>query len=865
MKIIVSHSYIDFDCLAAMYGASKLFPDARIVIPGSMASNVKEFVRLHHDLIAYFSPAEIELSQVNHVVLVDTHQISRTGALYPFLKTHGEITYSIYDHHPAMGKREVLGKKEVIRPCGAATTLMVEELEKRKIRVTAIEATLLALGIYEDTGNLSFSSTTAQDLDAAAYLLRQGADLAVINRYVNFALSDEQHSLLNSMLAIARREEVDGFSILLCAGVWPTPVEGLAIVTQKMMEMENSDIAFSIVKMGEKTFLVGRSRIPEVKVNVILSSYGGGGHAGAAAAWSTRTDIDAMAEDILSKIRQQIPREVLAQDIMSSPVRTADPELSVENARLLMARYGHNAITVAKGGRIMGLLTRKDADKAIQLGFGGESVQKFMSRSLHRVQTDTPFHQIHQTMVEKDIGRLLVMDGKRLVGIITRTDLLRLLYRRDRGSELPSKKALDFAKTFSGFQSQMILRLGEIAQKLNMRIYLVGGCVRDLILGAVNPDIDMVVEGNAHRLAMALKKEYPEITLKIHPEYGTASLHFPNGDKMDLATARTEFYPRPGAKPEVEHSSLKQDLYRRDFTINALALELNPDHAGEVTDFFGGLQDIEARTLRILHNLSFIEDPIRILRAVRFEVKLGFQMEPATLSFARDALETGEFDCFFGDRLKQELKYGFSSPSVSLYFERLTELGGIRIIEPSLMKKGKSLLERIKKTERLLLWYRSLPQLTPAEEWIVYLFAVLQDVIISKRDKIAENLRLAQYKKVLLKKGFNSQKRVLDEIERAQRRSQRYFILKEYPVETLLFWMIEAGPGARKQLQEFIEVDRFSKISISGEDLINIGLEPGPAFNRILRRVMEVKLDEGLRSKAQEMAFVKRILQKESQ
>ncbi len=863
MKIILSHSYIDFDCLAAMYGAYKLYPDGQMVVPGSMANNVKEFIRLHKDLIPFVLPSELDLPKIKKVVLVDTQQISRTGELYPFLKTRGDITYHIYDHHPVSEKREVRGKREVIRSCGAATTLVLAELRKKKIELTSIEATLLALGIYEDTGNLTFSTTTAEDAEAAAYLIRQGADLSVVNRFANFALSDDQHALLNHLFSVADFYTIGGLRCMLCVGQWSTPVDGLALITHKLMEMENCDIAFSIVTMRDKTFLVGRSRLPEVKVNEILRPFGGGGHTGAAAAWSTRKDIENIAQDIKKRIEDQIPKEVTAQDIMSFPVRTAVPEISVEAARELMLRYGHNALTIAKGGRVRGLLTRRDADKAIQLGFAREPVQKFMSRSLHVITKDTPFYQIHRAMVEKDIGRLLVMDGKVLAGIITRTDLLRLLYHKDIREKGHPKKIVNLRKTFSDDQRRMISRLGELAEKLNMRVYLVGGCVRDLILGFPNPDIDLVVEGDATLLASTFKKKYKEVTVKTYPEFGTATLHFLNGDRFDLATARTEYYAHPGAKPEVEHSSLKQDLYRRDFTINALALEVDPEHRGEVIDFFGGLQDMESRVLRILNNLSFIEDPIRILRAVRFEVKLGFQMEPLTFDFAKNALETGKFDSFSGDRLKQELKYGLSGPSAGLYVSKLIETGAIRLVDPRLLKKREILLQRIGKISETLQWYHRLARTTEVEEWMVYLYGFLGNVIMNERDKVAENLRLARSEKGIIKRGFDSQKEVLTRLETPQKRSQRYFALRDFPAETLLFWMAEAGPKVRKQLREYIETDRFVKIGISGDDLIKLGLKPGPAFNDILRRVLEAKLDKGLASKTQELALVKKIMHKD--
>lgn len=838
-----------------------------MVMPGSATANVKEFLRLHQDLINLKPLAEIDFSQVERVILVDTHQVSRTGELYPKLKEYPNIRFHIYDHHPVNSERDERVEKEVILPRGAATTLLVEALQQEDIDLTPFEATLLAMGIYEDTGNLSYSSTTFHDAGAVAILIKNGADLKTVGHYVNFPLTHEQRQLSEYLLSVAEVQTIRGMTIVIAQGKWPTFLEGLSVITQKLMETENAAVAVSIVQMKDKTFIVGRSQLPAIKVNRLLERFGGGGHWGAAAAWTLSTDVDRMAAEILDQIRQLIPPEPQAADLMSKPVRTFTADGTIEEAWQRMIHYGHSAIVVVENERVKGILSRKDADRALQMGLKQEPVKKWMSRNLHAVERATPLHTIHQMMIEKDVGRILVMEGKNLEGIITRTDLLRALHPAE-GAEGGLTFFSPLVKVhYPPQQEQMIRNVGEVAENLQMEVYLVGGCVRDMIIGALNPDIDMAVEGDALRLAEAIKEKTPEIKIKPHERYGTVSLHYPDGSRLDLATARTEYYPYAGAQPVVEASSLKQDLYRRDFTINGLAMRVNPRHYGELIDFFGGTTDIQNGTLRVLHNLSFMEDPIRILRAVRFEMRLKFQMEHQTLELAHSAAETGTFDDWEGDRIKQEMKYALSGPLAYPYFARLKDLGALRILASGLADHEPYFLERVRQIQETLEWYRHLPGSLPAEEWLLYLFEMVQNVIMNEKepvpkavDRISERLRLAGYKRRLLRTALAEKELVIPRLLSADRPSQRYFLLKEYPPEVILYWLSSSELEMQKSLTEYLEKDRDVKLNISGDDLIALGLKPGPAFHRILQKVLEEKLDDPLMTKEEEFTLARALV-----
>ncbi|TAE93989.1 MAG: CBS domain-containing protein, partial [Oscillatoriales cyanobacterium] len=339
-----------------------------------------------------------------------------------------------------------------------------------------------------------------------------------------------------------------------------------------------------------------------------------------------------------------------------------------------------------------------------------------------------------------DIGRLPVLENGQLVGIVTRTDVLRELHQqkaRDRGSnsqlsDYPVSESVEQLLR-SGISSelwQLLSIAANIARERGWQLYIVGGAVRDLLL-ALNDtkggqdahpttlnscgtgilpvtltDIDLVVDGNCGtddsgagvELASALQKLYPDSRLDVHGQFQTAALLWHKDSAfgslwLDIATARTEFYPYPAANPEVEASSIRQDLYRRDFTINALAVRLGVPRSGELLDFFGGLLDLEARQIRVLHANSFIEDPTRIYRAVRFAVRLGFSIESQTEGYIRHALESGIYYRIQGEngrapaletRLKSELKYILQAPYWQVALQMLGDLQALRCIHPTL-------------------------------------------------------------------------------------------------------------------------------------------------------------------------------------
>ena len=498
----------------------------------------------------------------------------------------------------------------------------------RNIHISPFDATILALGIYDDTGILLFPSTTSRDAQAAAFLLSRGANLAVVANFMENPFSEEQRRILQKLMDTSSHHRISDLDIILAVYDGNEFIPGLDLVTHRLLAMENCDVLFVIALMEGKVNVVGRSRSNNLKINEVLRSMGGRGHDKSASAVVKTKSCSEVKESILKNIEDLIHPAILARDIMSSPVKTLPPSISMEEAGSIMLRYGHTGMPVINDGRMVGVISRRDVDKALIHELGHAPVKGFMTTGVLSVSSQTPVNEIQKLMVEHDIGRLPVIDEGCLVGIVSRTDILRTLH----GEDYPEDHELLYSLVEGSWENcaelmqkrlpeQLLAHLrkaGEIAAELNSTVYCVGGFVRDLFLQVANFDVDLVVEGEGRELAARLAGQLGG-KVRIHERFGTAVVILPDGSKIDVATARTEYYEFPAALPQVERSSIKEDMYRRDFTINTLAICLNPNCFGDLIDYFGGRKDLQNGLIRILYNFSFVEDPTRILRAIRFD------------------------------------------------------------------------------------------------------------------------------------------------------------------------------------------------------------------------------------------------------
>jgi len=870
MEIISTHIHADFDALASMTAAAKLYPKARLLFPGSQERNVREFVQETRFPLRAERLRGFALDAITRLVLVDVKRGTRIGPLKGILGRPG-LEVHIYDHHPAHPK-DIAGSLEVLRDVGATTTILLGLLREQEATITAQEATLFALGIYEETGFLTFTNTTEADLHAAAFCLSRGANLTLVADFIRRELTAVQVGLLNELIRSAETHTVNGVRVVISTASLDRYVGDLAMLTHKLRDMENINVLFTLVRMDNRVHLVARSRLEMVDVGRIVEPFGGGGHATAASATIKDLTLFQVKERLLHLLREVIRPLKRAQDIMMVPVKAIPERFTIRSAAEIMNRFNLAHLPVVRRGDMVGLITREVVDKAIFHGLGDAAVHEYMSGEFPHVAPDTPLSEVQRLMVERSLGFLPVLKGQRLRGAVTRADLLRCAYEDlltrptfaasdDRELGEPAvRNVSNLLANHLPVRIQSLLRTaGAVADDVGTRIYAVGGFVRDLLLRHENLDVDLVVEGDGIAFAERLSAR---LSAKVtsHRKFGTAVLTLPDGFRVDVATARTEYYEYPAALPTVEHSSIKMDLYRRDFTVNALAVCLNGDRYGELLDFFGGQRDLRDKTLRIIHNLSFVEDPTRILRAARFEVRFGLHLSRHADQLSANAIRMGLLDKVAGPRVFTELQSILREPRPWAILHRLDGLGALAAIHPR-FSLGRTSEQRFDRVGEVLTWYNLLYLPTQPAPWLVYLLVLFEERPGVEARAILRRLSPPPKTADAMVRDLAQLRTLARSLQRAREAtpSRMHRWLAEVSIEVVLGLMAVVGrPELRKALGDFLTAKGRVRPFLGGDDLRALGIQQGPVYRDILNSLLYARLDGHVQSRDDELRFVRR-------
>lgn len=405
---------------------------------------------------------------------------------------------------------------------------------------------------------------------------------------------------------------------------------------------------------------------------------------------------------------------------------------------------------------------------------------------------------------------------------------------------------------------RLLEAVGKIAEKKGYSAYLVGGMVRDLLLGVENLDIDITVEGEGIAFAGELA-DHLSGRVQGKTRFGTAVVTFPGRLKVDVATARSEYYEYPAALPEVRASSLGEDQFRRDFTINAMSIKLNPGEFGALIDFFGGEKDLKKGVIRALHEGSFLDDPTRIFRAVRFAERYGFRIEVHTEDLIKEAVKLAMFDELTIERLRDELVLIFSDKKPVRAIEKMAKLHELKFIHPRI-RFNKGLKKLLKEVEETLIWFKdSFPEgkIVP---WLIYFAALLDQLTLREIKATCRRFRLSRKNEEKIVKGKKGASKRLKELSKRGKLkpSQIYRQLEDLPLETLLLLMARARKMARGRIVFYLNELRQVRPKMSGNDLRELGLKPGPQFAKILKRLLYARLDGRVKTKGDEIEYVNR-------
>jgi nanoRNase/pAp phosphatase (c-di-AMP/oligoRNAs hydrolase)/CBS domain-containing protein len=427
MQIVTTHKNADFDAFASVVAATLLFPEALAVLPKTLNPNVKAFLSIHKDLFETHAPGEIDLKRVQRLIVVDASSWSRLDRI-DALKSRKGLEILVWDHHIETGT--IRAGQSCIEAVGATTTLLVRELRRRHKILTPMQATLLLAGIYEDTGNLTFPSTCAEDAHAAGWLMERKADLNILNTFLKPAYSEKHKAILFQMLQHAKRSRIKGHSVSINTVAVEGHVDSLAVIVRMYLEILNVDAAFGIFAEASKNrcMVIGRSQIEGLDVGSIMRRMGGGGHPRAGSAQIKGASPDAVEQRILELIRGNQQASVPISDLMSFPVQTVTPETRMEEVALMLRTKGITGIPVVNGERVVGMISRRDFRKMRKVSQIKAPVRAFMAADVLTIAPDKSPTQAAQLMVKHDVGRLPVVDNGRVIGIITRSDLMRYFY-----------------------------------------------------------------------------------------------------------------------------------------------------------------------------------------------------------------------------------------------------------------------------------------------------------------------------------------------------------------------------------------------------------------------------------------------------
>jgi tRNA nucleotidyltransferase (CCA-adding enzyme) len=849
VDVIVSHANTDFDAFAAMLAARRLYPGAVVALSGSLNRNVREFYRLHADELDVVETGRLDLDEIRRLIVVETVHPERLGELERVARDP-DVEVVVFDHHAGVAPDWVRPENLVLSDDAALATTMVGILAEREIDVTPLEATVLALGIHEDTGSLGYPGVGIRDAEALAWCLRHGARQDMVAQYLRSPLAEEERALLDALVGALETHTVGGLDVLVAPVSWPEYVDGVSNLAHKIVDLTDARALVCLVEMEGRVFCVVRTRVPELDAAAVAAALGGGGHAQAASAVHHGPLAEAR-ELVLASLPQAARPVRTAAEVMSRHARFVSPDDTVAHAMVLCQRHRQSGILVGDADRLVGLVTRENLDQAIGHELSHAPVKSVMSSEVASCAEDTPLLELARLLRGSDTGRVAVLEGGVVVGVVTRSDLLRALGEplAEEAAE-PGPDLRDRLLAVEGL-GRVFEAVQAVAEGFD-GVYLVGGAVRDLLMDEPSFDVDIAVEGDGIAFGKALVGALGGRVVP-HDRFGSAKVVY-DGERVDVATSRTEFYDYPGALPAVEQASIRQDLYRRDFTINAMAISLKGEDFGRLVDFFGGHRDLEAGVVRVLHNLSFIDDPTRLFRAVRYETRHGFRMDAHTLGLARACVEMELVGELSSARLRDELQALLSEEQVAASLRRMADLGLDRAVHPHLTADEDSVALAGELDE---LRERFAPE-TPA--WRLRLAALARRLTPDELYDWFERLKLRRRDADRIADAVTVAPKLRELAAATDEPAALRALAEPHDPDGVLVALAGATEPARSRLERYFDELRAVRLEISGGDLADLGLTESPRVGAVLDEILRRKLNGELDGRTAELEAARELI-----
>jgi nanoRNase/pAp phosphatase (c-di-AMP/oligoRNAs hydrolase) len=426
-KIIATHKNTDFDAFASLVAGTLIYPDIIPVISKYINPNVRAFWSLHKDLFEFGTMDDIDPEMVSGLIIVDANRWDRLDRPELF-KQRDDLHIEVWDHHQPAD--EIQAKWSCQEEVGANITLMIRRLKKERKLLSPIQATLFLTGLYEDTGNLTFPSTTAEDATAAAYLLERRADLAIVNKFLRPAYGEKQKEVLFEMLKNAERTRVNGHTVSFSKLEITGHVTNLALVVRMYQDIVNVDAAFGIFESRNRArcIVIGRSQSDAIDIGDLMKAMGGGGHPGAGSAMLKSVKPEAVEEMLVELLSGNQQASVRISDLMSFPVETVEADTPMEKVAGILRKKGCTGLPVVEGDKLVGIISRRDFAKTRSDSQLRAPVKAFMSREIKTISPDRSPLQAVREMARYDIGRLPVVEEGPIIGIVTRSDTMLYFY-----------------------------------------------------------------------------------------------------------------------------------------------------------------------------------------------------------------------------------------------------------------------------------------------------------------------------------------------------------------------------------------------------------------------------------------------------
>ena len=859
MKIITSHINLDFDGFAASCLLTLYFKDFHLVFPGSKEDKVNDFVRKNIDWL----PEETKLAKVRDeyfqsAIVVDTSSCNRLGELCEKIKKIKRENLFVFDHHIKTAQKKFLNaQNSFILNRGSTTSIVVGFLKDKGIEIPENYATLGVIGIYEDTDFLSFAGTTPEDIEAVAFLLRCGANLTQVARVLKTPLNKKQVELLNRIIPEIERIKVKGREIAIVQLTLNNYFSDVSTVIHRVMELEAIDLFIGIFQMEKKVYLIVKNNYSDIDLQMLFKDLKGGHKNVVSKVFKDKTIFE--VRNYVENILNNIPPLRKCADILSPPIAVLKEETTVKEAFDVFNRVKVNSLPIVNSkGDFTGYILRQDIDYAISKKLDNFPVGNFAVRDVVKVDYEEDIENVKKLFLEKGVKLVFVEKNGKVKGIITRTAALKnFVVVKDVGGEVSINLKERLRENLPSEIFSILETASDLAEERGVELYIVGGFVRDLLLKKKNFDLDFVVsdDGMGFGRALALKLKG---RVKTHEKFNTAVVVLENGLRVDVATLRFEYYDFPGDLPRVTPGSLFHDLYRRDFTINAMAICLNRKRFGDLIDYFNGRRDLKDRIIRVLHSLSFIDDATRILRALRFKHRFQFKIGKTTENLMLSAANLNIFSTITGIRYLKEFKQLFTENNASFILDDFEKYGCLKFFGDD-VQIDNYIKQIALNIDSVLTWYKLLYK-DSIEEWLLYLMAILIHTNKERRLEIAEKLTLKKKEKNILLnyKSFLREYSIFAKW-RERKISEYYHFFKGVETEILLFAIaFFEDEDYKKNISLYIDRYADFKLQVGGKDAIKLGMKEGRKIKKVLDKVISEAIDKNLTSKIEQMEILKK-------